>query len=72
MHHGLITPPFTQNGGTTTVDSGQRLTVGNPCEPTDPGLIVAAGTLDRQRHVVSAHMVTNTGGIVAPSPGSRR
>jgi Calx-beta domain len=65
--HSLTTPPFTQRG-TTTVDAGVRLTVGNPFEATDPGLALAAGTLTGNGNV-RARKVTNTGGVVAPAPG---
>ncbi|MDA0180907.1 hypothetical protein OJ997_11430 [Solirubrobacter phytolaccae] len=67
VHHALAVPPFTQGGGTTSVDAGVRFTVGAPLQNTDPGLTLNAGTITGGGRV-SARRVTNRGGVVAPTP----
>ena len=68
VNHDLTVPPFTQNSGTTTVATGKALAVGNYTNAADPGLALAGGTLTGSGRVY-ARTVTNSGGVVAPTPG---
>ena len=68
VNHDLTTPPFTQNSGTTTVASGKALAVGNYTNAADPGFALAGGTLTGSGRVY-ARTLTNSGGVVAPTPG---
>ncbi len=68
VDHDLAVPPFTQNSGTTTVASGKALAVGYYTYAVDPGLALAGGTLTGSGRVY-ARTVTNSGGVVAPTPG---
>ena len=68
VNHDLTTPPFTQNSGTTTVASGRALAVGNYADAADPGFALAGGTLTGNGRVY-ARTLTNSGGVVAPTPG---
>ena len=68
VNHDLTMPPFTQNSGTTTVASGKVLAAGNYTNAADPGFVLAGGTLTGNGRVY-ARTLTNSGGVVAPTPG---
>ena len=69
VSHNMTLPPFTQNGGTTTVDPGKTLTAGNQFAAADPGITLAGGTLTGSGRV-QATTLLNSGGVVAPTPGA--